>query len=156
MTIDADEIVRLARIATARYRRHPWADEIQQEVAVYLWSQHKRRDYERAGLVWLGRLYAHRAANNILGDPRSKRGRRALEESTFNTHDFSWGLPPIEDVQTISVSDQFGLTGQQAVCADMLAAGAEKKEVAVRLGCSAAQVTRICKAVARRVAAVNA
>ena len=151
---DWNMLQRFADIGASTFARHHLYEDIRQEILFDLWLKvRKEPDIDRPLLVWYAKTQAYRHFNAIEGDPRSKRGRRALRKNT-SSYDAKVDLQErIEqlgkhDTYAVPVSEQLGLEGREAKVADMLSHGMLKTDIADRMGLTRTQITRVCKKLA--------
>lgn len=153
---DWNLLQRVADIGASKFKRHWLHEDLRQEILWDLWRKTEADpDIDRPLLVWYARSQAYRHYNALVGDPRSKRGKRALRDLT-DSYDRVPGLQErveelaVEDATTVTVSDELGLEGPEAQVADMLAQGMLKSDIAAHLGTSRTQITRFCKKLAEQ------
>ena len=156
--MDWELINKFADIGTARFKKHWLHEDIRQEVMYDLWRKLETEpDIDHPLLVWFAKMQATRHYNTMVGDPRSKEGKRKLQENTTSydgdavsqDHVASLGTT---DTTTLPVAEQYGLEGELAFIANHLAAGTLKSEIAELLGTHRVRVTRACRKLAQLVA----
>lgn len=156
---DWNLLQRFADIGASKFKRHWLYEDLRQEILFDLWRKvDADPNIDRPLLVWYARSQAYRHFNKLVGDPRSKWGRRQLAKDT-GSYDGNVDLQErvaglgAADPDPISVSQQYGLDGREAVVADLLSQGVLKSDIAELLGTSRTIITRVCKKLAERVEA---